>query len=120
MQDENTEVTLPMKIVYVGIALLFLMLGIVGLVLPIIPGLLFLAIAMLLLARVSVRFDVWSRRDPRLQTFRQRMSAMSTVKMADRIKLAGWMTLEAFVQGTAYAVDKGRTLMEKCSRNRLG
>lgn len=120
MQHSGALMTVPMKIIYVALAMVCILIGIVGLILPMMPGLVFLAVAILLLARVSRRFDVWARRNPRLRTFRQRITAMSTVRMTDRFKLAGWMTLDALVKGAACAIDKGRTFMERSSGNRLG
>lgn len=105
------SIPVPMKALYVAVAIVCLLLGIIGLILPMMPGVLFLAIALLLLGRVSSRFHRWSQGHPEIRRLRLRMAGMSGVGLGDRLKLAGWMTLELLVKGIASVIDAGKTLV---------
>lgn len=92
------RVSKPRKVIYLVIGGMCLTLGVIGLIIPIIPGVLFLMAAVYLLSRGSRRIKKFTDRDPRILQMQQRMDQFGEVKLADRIRLAGWMTLDAVVK----------------------
>lgn len=82
-----------------------LVLGLIGLILPIIPGLLFLFLALLLLARLSSRVHglvagrSWFRR------CRRSWHRFSLLRAGDRVRLGFWYCARALVNGIESAVN---------------
>ncbi|MBD3647399.1 MAG: DUF454 family protein [Pseudomonadales bacterium] len=99
MREPATTLALPMKVVYLVMAVVLLALGLVGLVLPILPGVLFLAAAILVLGKVSKRVRSWSHKHPGMRSMNMRMARLGKVGFVDRVKLAGWLTLDLLVKG---------------------
>lgn len=66
--DKDTAYSLPWPLKTICLALVagFAVLGLIGLVLPVVPGLLFLALAFWLLSKVSQRFASLLEDSPRL------------------------------------------------------
>ena len=67
------------KLVYGLAAAILVLLGLVGLVLPVLPGLVFLALAAGLLARVSPRFGYWWYQKPLVQRFTRTQQQLKDV-----------------------------------------
>ena len=67
------------KLVYGLAAAILVLLGLVGLVLPVLPGLVFLALAAGLLARVSPRFGHWWYQKPLVQRFTRKQQQLKDV-----------------------------------------
>ena len=104
----------PMPILFKGLCLVlvgfFVLLGLAGLVLPIIPGILFLFLAALLLAKVSSRFDTLLNRNKDMRYWRRRWDSSSRLPILQRLKLAFWVTARAVVNGVEAAVNSiGKT-----------
>ena len=83
----------------------FLLLGIVGLILPIIPGILFLFLAALLLAKISRRFDAMLNRNKDMRYWRRRWNTSSGLPLMQRLKLSFWVAARAVVNGVEAAVN---------------
>ena len=64
-----TPMALPLKIVSLVLMVAFLVIGLAGLILPIIPGALFLFLAALLATRVSSRAAAWAHRLPWFRSY---------------------------------------------------
>ncbi|GAB5501220.1 MAG: hypothetical protein PsegKO_35310 [Pseudohongiellaceae bacterium] len=78
-----------------GICLLF---GVIGLVLPIIPGIVFLAIGAMLLGKVSSRFAHFPlRRWPRSGD--RYLQASAALSLTDRLRLGGWVIARGLMNG---------------------
>lgn len=90
----------PMKLIYLTLGIMCLVLGVVGLIIPILPGVLFLAGALYLLTRGSSRVKQMADEHPRLRSFQQRMEQMDAASMMQRAQVACLMTLQSFVSGT--------------------
>ena len=90
----------PEKLLYLTLGILFLALGIVGLLMPILPGVLFLAGALYMLSRGSNQFRKFAESDPRLKGLQAKMNRVQQVPVLDRMRVAGLMTLQATVSGT--------------------
>ena len=87
-----------LKLVYLVIGGVCLMLGVIGLIIPIIPGVLFLMAALYLLSRGSRRIKSFSEGHPRLRPMHRRMEQFGEVDFSDRIRLGAWMMVEAGVK----------------------
>lgn len=92
------RISKPLKLVYLVIGVVCLMLGVIGLVIPIIPGVLFLMAALYLLNRGSRRIRKFTEKNPRVLLMRQRLDQFGEISVADRVRLAGWMTMDAAVK----------------------
>lgn len=55
-----------MRILYLGLGWLFVALGVIGLIMPLMPGAVFLIIAAWCFARSSPRFEAWLLNHPKL------------------------------------------------------
>lgn len=82
-------------VIIAGLAVL----GLIGLVLPIIPGLLFLFLAVLLLTRISARFNAMAGGHAGFRHLRRRWYAMNMLQVRDRIKLGFWYCARATIRG---------------------
>ena len=71
-----------------------LTLGLMGLLLPFMPGFLFLLIAAACFASLSPRTRAGLERHPRLQRFFGRLDAAAHLGVSARAKLAFWAALE--------------------------
>ncbi|MDA0789600.1 MAG: DUF454 family protein [Proteobacteria bacterium] len=109
----------PMKkTLYVAIALLCVLLGMIGLLVPVLPGLVFLVIALLLLTRVSRRIQRFAKSDPRFLALSRRLDGFGRVDVVDRFRLGGWMLLDTLVSGLAAAVAMVRRVVPVRSARR--
>jgi uncharacterized membrane protein YbaN (DUF454 family) len=108
MSKKNSENGL-MPMMYNGACLvlvgLLTLLGIVGLILPIIPGLLFLFLAALLLAKVSSRFDALLHKNENMRTWRRRWDTSNALPLPLRIKLSLLLVARAVVNGVETAIN---------------
>ena len=96
MITRNHRVITVLKTVLFGIAgVAFLLLGLVGLVLPILPGFLFLFAAAACFAFASPRAKQSFGKHPRMSRFLNRVDAGTHLDLTSRIKLAFWASLEA-------------------------
>ena len=95
----SVPVSKPRKVIYLVIGGMCLTLGVIGLIVPIVPGVLFLMAAVYLLSRASAKIKNFTDRDPRILLMQQRMEQFAEVDAIDRIRLTGWMTLDAIVKG---------------------
>jgi uncharacterized protein len=73
--------------------LAFLVLGLIGLLMPFLPGLLFLAIAVLCFAGASPAVGRRLRADPRYRRWRARWESRRNLRPADRLRLTFWLGL---------------------------
>ncbi|MEX0619294.1 MAG: DUF454 family protein [Pseudohongiellaceae bacterium] len=76
-----------------------LVIGMLGLILPIIPGLLFLFIAALLLTRVSRRFAAAAEKHPGLARPLRFWRTAGGLSVPQRLRLAFWVVAKATVNG---------------------
>ena len=90
----------PLKLIYLTLGIMFLVLGVVGLIIPILPGVLFLAGALYLLSRGSTRVKQMADEHPTLRGLQRRMDQLDTATMAQRVQVAFLMTVESVAIGT--------------------
>lgn len=89
----------PRKLGYLALGLLLAVLGVIGLILPILPGVLFLLAAVLVVSKASTRVKRFADSDPRLREARRRFDSFARLGVRDRLRLAGWMSADALVRG---------------------
>jgi hypothetical protein len=110
------------KILIAVLAVACLIVGLIGLVLPVIPGLVFLFAAILLLSRISPGLARWVKRKPEMNRLRVRFDAMGRLGWGERGRLAFWMVLGGVARGTAVAgsliARTARSVRLKSSRRR--
>lgn len=93
------------KSFFLVIVAVLAVLGLVGLVLPIIPGLVLLFLAVLLLTRISTRFNSMAGGHAGFRHLRRRWQAMNMLRVTDRIKLGFWYSAGAALRGVEAGVQ---------------
>ncbi|PCH61303.1 MAG: hypothetical protein COC19_04915 [SAR86 cluster bacterium] len=102
---DNTMKTLPIfkKTLYTIGIFICLFLGIVGLILPIIPGLLFLFIAAVLLSKISRRVRHWLRGNKLFSKWNSYAHSVDSLSIPQKIKL----TILFMAKQTLTAIGSG-------------
>ena len=103
------------KVLYGLLAVVCVVIGLVGLLVPIIPGVLFLLGALYLVGRISTRVQRWSDRQPRLQRMHARLEGMCYVGVMDRMKVVGLTGLEVVMRGLERGVLLLRGILRRKS-----
>lgn len=93
------------KVIYLVIAVICFMIGVAGLILPIIPGFLFVLGGIFYLSKVSTRFKYWAEGQPILQKLERKMARLKTVDYKARAKVVGLMTMDMMVRSTSSVVN---------------
>jgi uncharacterized membrane protein YbaN (DUF454 family) len=92
------------KLIAAGVIVVCLLLGLAGLILPLIPGLLFLAVAAIVTAKLSPRFAETLRRNDTLRGYIDRTQGFSELPLDGKLKLAGLLFLKMLIDGVAFLV----------------
>lgn len=87
------------QVLYVAGIAVCLLLGVIGLILPIIPGLLFLFIAAVMLSRVSTRFAALFQDSAMMEGGMKRWHSISHLGLIERVKLSGLYLASALLNG---------------------
>lgn len=98
----RTMVSGAEKLFYLTLGIIFLVMGVVGLVVPILPGALFLAGALYMLGRGSSRVKQLADENPMLRSFQARMDQVGAATVVEQFQV----TFLMIVQGTAVGVRK--------------
>ena len=91
------------KLIAAGV-IVVLLLGFAGLILPLLPGLLFLAIAAIVAAKFSPRFAEMLRRNDTLRGYMDRTEGFNELPLDQKLKLAGLLFVKATIDGVALLV----------------
>lgn len=83
------------RTLYSAAALIALLIGVLGLMVPIIPGIVFLVLAFVLFANVSQRFRRRLYASTRTRPYLMRWDNSATLPLTDRIGLAGLLLYAA-------------------------
>lgn len=97
--DEKNENPFIVKAVVLTVVVLFLIIGLIGLVLPIIPGILFLGLAALLMSKVSSRFADYLEENPLWQKLRRHWNSAKLLSFGEKARLGLLWTLREIVSG---------------------
>lgn len=87
------------KVAYTIIAVLFLIIGVAGILVPVIPGVLFLIGAVLLLSKASTRVHRWSEGQAWVRGSRLRMIQMQGLRPVAKIRFVGLLIAQSVVNG---------------------
>jgi len=115
MPNQITQPDLPLKLVYLVIAVICMMIGVIGLIIPVIPGVLFLIAAVFMLNKVSGRFKRWSEQHPMIRKIQMKMNRLDAVDLATRLKVMMLMGLEVMVKSMGSVASAIRRLTRKFS-----
>jgi uncharacterized membrane protein YbaN (DUF454 family) len=104
------------KLIAAGVIVVCLLLGLAGLILPLIPGLLFLAIAAIVAAKFSPRFAATLRQNATLRSYLDRTEGFVDLPLDQKIKLAGLLFVKALIDGVAFLVAGVMKLLKAADR----
>ena len=103
--DESKEIPFPIKAAVLVVVMVFAVIGVIGLVLPIIPGIVFLALAAFLLSRVSSRFANYLHDNHMWRKLTRLWRSQSFLSGAERLKLVALYTVRSVVDAIDRLVD---------------
>ena len=89
------------RALYTAAAAIALFIGALGLIMPIIPGILFVGLALVLFANASQRFRRRLHASPRTHPYLSRWENSSALPVTDRIRLAGLLLYAAATDSLA-------------------
>ena len=114
-QPKGSHISWFTKSFYLVLIACFLVLGVVGLVLPVIPGLVFLFLAVLVLTKVSTRFNAFAGGQAWFRHMRRRWHTLQLLKATDRVRLGFWYCAAATVRG----IEAGAGFIEGIIKSRF-
>ena len=103
------------KLIAVVVILVCLAVGLAGLILPLIPGLLFLGIAALIAARHSTALERLFRSNATLSGYMDSTEGFVDLPLSQKIQLGGWLCLKMLIDAVAYVVSVVAKLASRLS-----
>ena len=94
------------KVICIALIAYCVVVGLIGLVLPIIPGLIFLFIAAILLARISSRFDSILKRNPTVQGWMKHADTINGLSFSQRVRLSFWMSARIITNAIELGINQ--------------
>jgi uncharacterized membrane protein YbaN (DUF454 family) len=104
------------KFVAVIFILAFIAVGAIGLVMPLLPGVLFLALAGLLLARHFPSVDAWLRRNEQVSRHLDDANGFLDLPLPQKARLAAWYGAKMLLATATVIVAAARTLVQRLAR----
>ena len=104
----NLIENLSARLIAVLLVALCLVIGAAGLVLPIIPGLLFLAIAVLICARAFPSLERWLRRSRTLDRHLDRADGFMNLSLWRKVQFGSLLSLKILLDSIACIAGKSR------------
>jgi uncharacterized membrane protein YbaN (DUF454 family) len=95
---------LTTKLIACAVIVACLFLGLAGLILPLIPGLLFIAIALFVAAKLSPRFATVVRENDTLRGYLDQADRIAGVPLAQKIQVIGLLFVKMLIDGVALLV----------------
>jgi uncharacterized membrane protein YbaN (DUF454 family) len=92
------------KVIACAVIVGCLLLGLAGLVLPLIPGLLFLAVAAIVAAKLSPKFAETLRQNDTLRSYLEKSDRMAGLSPGQQAKVVGLLLLKALIEGVEWLV----------------
>jgi uncharacterized membrane protein YbaN (DUF454 family) len=103
--NEARQMPFIYKIFLMAIVAICVVIGLVGLVLPIIPGIVFLALAAFIFAKVSTRFNFILRGHSKFRKMKQFRRSLTALSVPQRVRLSFWMVARTVVNTVESAVN---------------
>lgn len=91
-KSNSTLMPILWKVLCIALIAFCVVVGLIGLILPIIPGFIFLFIAAILLARISSRFKSFLTSNSNMKAWMQRADTINTLSIFQRIRLGFWLS----------------------------
>jgi uncharacterized membrane protein YbaN (DUF454 family) len=107
---------LPTKLIACGVIAVCVLLGLAGMVLPVLPGLVFLAVAAVVAAKLSPKFRDLLRRSEFLRPYLDRTDGIAALPLAEQVKLGGLVFLKMLIDGVALLVAGIMKLVKAAER----
>jgi uncharacterized membrane protein YbaN (DUF454 family) len=104
------------KVIACAVIVVCLVIGGIGLLLPIVPGLLFLAIAAVVAAKLSPAFGQTLRRNATLAGYLDRADELAELPLGQKIRLAGLLCVKMVIDGVAMLVAGVMRVMKAAER----
>ncbi len=105
MQTEtSTFDSLSTKLIAVAVIVACLALGAAGLILPLLPGLLFLAFAAVIAAKLSPSFEQMLRQNPTLAGYLDRTDGFAALPLGKKVQVACLLCVKMLIDGVAWLV----------------
>jgi len=96
---DKVTVNFSTKVVYTVIAILLLIIGLAGILVPVIPGVLFLIGAVLILSKASTRVHRWSEGQSWVRGARIRMIEMQGLQPVAKIRFVALLVAQSAMNG---------------------
>ena len=103
--------SLTMKLIACAVIVACLLLGLAGLILPLIPGLLFIVIAAFVAAKLSPRFAALLRENETLRGYLDQAERVAGVPLPQKVQVVGLLLLKMAIDGVALLVAAAMRLM---------
>lgn len=110
---EKAKLGVPHKVLYTGLAVVFVVIGIAGLIIPVIPGLLFIVGAVFLLSKVSTRVQRWSEGQSWMSAVRVRMIQLGGLKPLAKARFLALLAVKSVVSGIEQTADSIRRFLRR-------
>jgi uncharacterized membrane protein YbaN (DUF454 family) len=104
------------KLIAAGVIVVCLLIGVAGLILPLIPGLLFLGLAAVVAAKLSPRFAQLLRQNETLRGYLDRTEGFGSLELGEKLKLSALLLAKALIDGVALLVAAVLRLMNAAQR----
>ena len=104
------------KIIACAVIIACLLLGAVGLLLPIIPGLLFLLIAAVVAAKLSPSFERTLRQSPTIAGYLDRTAGFAELPIGHKVQVVGLLCLKMWIDAVAVVVAAVMRLVKAAER----
>lgn len=92
------------KLIACAVIVACLVLGGIGLLLPIVPGLLFIAVAAVVAAKLSPAFEQTLRRNPTLAGYLDRTDGFVELPLGQKVRVACLLGVKMLIDGVALLV----------------
>jgi uncharacterized membrane protein YbaN (DUF454 family) len=107
---------LSTKLIACAVIVACLIFGLAGLILPLIPGLLFIAIAAFVAAKLSPRFAALVRENDTLREYLDQADRVAGVPLAQKAQVIGLLLLKMLIDGVALLVAGIMKLVKAAER----
>lgn len=97
--NETDSIPFPLKLIGLAVVALFAFIGVVGLILPIIPGILFLALAAFIMAKLSSRFAYFLDDQPIWQRLKRQWHSTRVLTVVEKTKLMALYIARSAIDG---------------------
>ena len=104
------------KLVACAIIVACLLFGLAGLILPLVPGLLFIAIAVFVAAKLSPKFASMVRENDALRGYLDQADRIAGVPLPQKVQVIGLLLLKMLIDGVALLVAGIMKLVKAAER----